>query len=164
MRHVFILPVLLSLFTTASDDPSLEQGWIRNRFDSLTGTEPVSQPESQQSSEDIPRNGWRFITNEVAINYGGLMAASGPSLLKRAFLRLIRPHGSVIRQGEFVTFRPEGFVEAKDPGSLLCRHYYEVTQLRHYLGPMVELGVTARPVTGNWLWLRSLVSIHCRTF
>jgi ubiquinone/menaquinone biosynthesis C-methylase UbiE len=39
----------------------------------------------------------------------------------------------VVRQGEFVTFRPEGFVEAKDPGSLLCRHYYEVMQLRRCL-------------------------------
>jgi SAM-dependent methyltransferase len=70
-----------------------------------------------------------------------LMAASGPSLLKRAVRRLIRPRGSVVRQGEFVTFRPEGFVEAKDPGSLLCRHYYEVTQLRRYLGRMAEQGV-----------------------
>ena len=43
------------------------------------------------------------------------MAASRPSLLKRAVRRLIRPHGSVVRLGEFVTFRPEGFVEAKDP-------------------------------------------------
>jgi SAM-dependent methyltransferase len=62
-----------------------------------------------------------------------LMAPSRPSLLKRAVRRLIRPHGSVVRQGEFVTFRPEGFVEAKDPGSLLCRHYYEVMQLRRCL-------------------------------
>ena len=69
------------------------------------------------------------------------MAASRPSLLKRAVRRLIRPHGSVIRQGEFVTFRPEGFVEARDPGSLLCRHYYEVTQLRRCLGWMGEQGV-----------------------
>src|SRR5258708_31109010 len=70
-----------------------------------------------------------------------LMAASRPSLLKRAVRRLIRPHGSVVRQGEFVTFRPEGFVEAKDPGSLLCRHYYEVMQLRRCLGFMVGQGV-----------------------
>jgi SAM-dependent methyltransferase len=48
----------------------------------------------------------------------------------------------VVRQGEFVTFRPEGFVEAKDPGSLLCRHYYEVAQLRRCLGFMAEQGVT----------------------
>jgi len=47
----------------------------------------------------------------------------------------------VVRQGEFVTFRPEGFVEAKDPGSLLCRHYYEVVQLRRCLGLMAEQGV-----------------------
>jgi SAM-dependent methyltransferase len=69
------------------------------------------------------------------------MAASKPSLLKRAARRLIRPHGSVVRQGEFVTFRPEGFVEARDPGSLLCRHYYEVTQLRRCLAFMAEQGV-----------------------
>ena len=71
------------------------------------------------------------------------MAASRPSLVKRAVRRLIRPHGSVVRQGEFVTFRPEGFVEAKDPGSLLCRHYYEVTQLRSCLGWIAEHGVNA---------------------
>ncbi len=71
------------------------------------------------------------------------MAASRPSLLKRAVGRLIRPHGSVVRQGEFVTFRPEGFVEAKDPGSLLCRHYYEVVQLRRCLGLIAEQGVTS---------------------
>jgi SAM-dependent methyltransferase len=70
------------------------------------------------------------------------MAASPPSLLRRAVRRLFRPHGSVVRQGEFVTFRPEGFVEAKDPGGLLCRHYYEVTQLRRCLGFMAEQGVT----------------------
>jgi SAM-dependent methyltransferase len=70
-----------------------------------------------------------------------LMAASRSSLLKRAVRRLIRPHGSVVRQGEFVTFRPEGFVEAKDPGSLLCRHYYEVVQLRRCLGLIAEHGV-----------------------
>jgi SAM-dependent methyltransferase len=69
------------------------------------------------------------------------MAASRPSLLRRAVRRLFRPHGSVVRQGEFVTFKPEGFVEAKDPGSLLCRHYYEVTQLRRCLGFMVGQGV-----------------------
>jgi SAM-dependent methyltransferase len=70
-----------------------------------------------------------------------LMAASRPSLLKRAVRRLIRPHGSVVRLGEFVTFRPEGFVEAKDPGSLLCRHYYEVMHLRRCLGFIAEQGV-----------------------
>src|SRR5438270_10113326 len=70
-----------------------------------------------------------------------LMAASRPSLLTRAARRLIRPHGSVIQQGEFVTFRPEGFVEAKDSGSLLCRHYYEVRQLRRCLELMAEQGV-----------------------
>jgi SAM-dependent methyltransferase len=69
------------------------------------------------------------------------MAASRPSLLTRAFRRLSRPHGSVVRQGEFVTFRPEGFVEAKDPGTLLCRHYYEVKYLRRCLGLMGEQGV-----------------------
>ncbi len=69
------------------------------------------------------------------------MKTSPPSLLKRAARRLIRPHGSVIRQGEFVTFRPEGFVEARDPGSLLCRHYYEVTQLRRCLEWMAGQGV-----------------------
>jgi SAM-dependent methyltransferase len=69
------------------------------------------------------------------------MAASRPSLLTRAFRRVIRPHGSVVRQGEFVTFRPEGFVEAKDPGSLLCRHYYEVTQLQRFFRLMAEQGV-----------------------
>ena len=69
------------------------------------------------------------------------MAASRPSLLKRAVRRLIRPHGSVIRQGEFVTFRPEGFVEAKDSAHLLCRHYYELTQLRRCLGFIAEEGV-----------------------
>lgn len=63
------------------------------------------------------------------------------SLLKRAVRRLIRPHGSVVRQGEFVTFKPEGFVEAKDPGSLLCRHYYEVMQLRRCLGLIAEQGI-----------------------
>jgi SAM-dependent methyltransferase len=71
-----------------------------------------------------------------------LMAASRPSLLSRAVRRLFHPHGSVVRQGEFVTFRPEGFVEAKDPGRLLCRHYYEVTQLRRCLGLMAERGVS----------------------
>ena len=69
------------------------------------------------------------------------MAASRPSLFTRAVRRLIRPHGGVVRQGEFVTFRPEGFVEAKDPGSLLCRHYYEVRQLRRSLGLIAEQGV-----------------------
>ena len=69
------------------------------------------------------------------------MAASPPSLLKRAVRRLIQPHGSVVRQGEFVTFRPEGFVEATDPASLLCRHYYEVTQLRRCLGLIAEQDV-----------------------
>src|SRR5262249_19864428 len=69
------------------------------------------------------------------------MATSPQSLLTRAVRRLIRPHGNVVRQGEFVTFRPEGFVEAKDPGSLLCRHYYEVLQLRRCLGLMAERGV-----------------------
>lgn len=69
------------------------------------------------------------------------MPASRPSLLKRATIRLLRPHGSVVRQGEFVTFRPEGFVEANGPGSLLCRHYYEVMRLRRCLGLMVEQGV-----------------------
>ena len=70
-----------------------------------------------------------------------LMAASRPSLLTRAVRRLIRPHGSVVRLGEFVTFRPEGFVEAKDPASLLCRHYYEVKELRRCLGLITEHGV-----------------------
>jgi SAM-dependent methyltransferase len=70
-----------------------------------------------------------------------LMAASRPSLLKRAVHRLLRPRGTVVRQGEFVTFKPEGFVEANNPGSLMCRHYYEVTQLRHYLDRMGEQGV-----------------------
>jgi SAM-dependent methyltransferase len=70
-----------------------------------------------------------------------LMAASRPSLLTRAVRRLIRPHGSVVRQGEFVTFRPEGFVEAKDPASLLCRHYYEVMQLRRCLGLIAQQDV-----------------------
>jgi SAM-dependent methyltransferase len=70
-----------------------------------------------------------------------LMAASRPSLVRRAVRRLIRPHGSVVRQGEFVTFRPEGFVEAKDPGSLLCRHYYEVKQLRRCLALAADHGV-----------------------
>ena len=69
------------------------------------------------------------------------MAASGQSLLLRAVRRLFRPHGSVVRQGEFVTFRPEGFVEAKDPGRLLCRHYYEVMQLRRCLGLIAERGL-----------------------
>jgi SAM-dependent methyltransferase len=69
------------------------------------------------------------------------MAASRPSLLKRAVRRLIRPHGSVVRQGEFVTFSPDGFVDAKDPGSLLCRHYYEVMQLRRCLGLIARQGV-----------------------
>jgi SAM-dependent methyltransferase len=71
-----------------------------------------------------------------------LMAASQQSLVTRAVRRLFRPHGSVVRQGEFVTFRPEGFVEAKDPGSLLCRHYYEVMHLRRCLGLMAEQGIT----------------------
>lgn len=70
------------------------------------------------------------------------MVPSRPSLLTRAVRRLIRPHGSVVRQGEFVTFRPEGFVEAKDPGSLLCRHYYEAMQLRRCLGLIAKQGVT----------------------
>ena len=69
------------------------------------------------------------------------MAASRPSVLKRAVRRLIQPHGSVVRQGDFVTFRPEGFVEAKDPGSLLCRHYYEVMHLRRCLGFITGQGV-----------------------
>ena len=69
------------------------------------------------------------------------MAASRPSLLSRAVRRLFHPHGSVVRQGEFVTFKPEGFVEAKDPGRLLCRHYYEVMQLRRCLGLIAERGV-----------------------
>ena len=69
------------------------------------------------------------------------MAASRQSLLRRAVRRLVRPQGSVVRQGEFVTFRPEGFVEAKDPGGLLCRHYYEVAQLRRCLGLMAEQGI-----------------------
>jgi SAM-dependent methyltransferase len=69
------------------------------------------------------------------------MAASRPSLLRRAARRLFRPHGGVVRQGEFVTFKPEGFVEARDPGELLCRHYHEVTQLRRCLEFMAEQGV-----------------------
>ena len=69
------------------------------------------------------------------------MAAARPSLLSRAVRRLFHPHGSVVRQGEFVTFKPEGFVEAKDPGRLLCRHYYEVMQLRRCLGLIAERGV-----------------------
>ncbi|MGB9418430.1 MAG: class I SAM-dependent methyltransferase [Acidobacteriaceae bacterium] len=70
-----------------------------------------------------------------------MAASSRPSLVRRAVGRLLRPHGSVVRQGEFVTFRPEGFVEAKDPGALLCRHYYEVAQLRRCLGFMAEQGI-----------------------
>lgn len=69
------------------------------------------------------------------------MTASRQPLLRRAVRRLFRPHGSVVQQGEFVTFRPEGFVEAKDPGGLMCRHYYEVVQLRRCLGFIVEQGV-----------------------
>ena len=70
-----------------------------------------------------------------------MAASSRPSLLRRAAGRLLRPHGSVVRQGEFVTFRPEGFVEAKDPPALLCRHYFEVAHLRRCLGIMAEQGI-----------------------
>lgn len=66
------------------------------------------------------------------------MAPSQTSLLKRAARRLFRPDTSVVRQGEFVTFKADGFVWAKDPGSLLCRNYYEVTELRRCLGFMAE--------------------------
>ena len=71
------------------------------------------------------------------------MPKSQQSLLMRAARRLFRPHGSVVRLGEYVTFRPEGFVSAPDPGSLLCRHYYEVKQLQHFLGQLAGLGVRA---------------------
>ena len=71
------------------------------------------------------------------------MTASRPSLLSRAVRRLLHPNGTVIRQGEFVTFKPEGFVEARDPASLLCRHYYEVRQLRRCLNLAGEQGVNA---------------------
>lgn len=70
------------------------------------------------------------------------MTGSKQSLLTRAVRRLLRPDGSVIRQGEFVTFRADGFVWAKDPGTLLCRHYYEITQLRRCLGLLAAQGVT----------------------
>jgi SAM-dependent methyltransferase len=72
-----------------------------------------------------------------------VMPASQQSLLKRAVRRLFRPRGSVVRLGEYVTFRPEGFVSAQTPGCLLCRHYYEVKHLRHCLGLMFGLGVKA---------------------
>ena len=69
------------------------------------------------------------------------MAASRPSLVRRVIRRLFRPDRSVVRQGEFVTFSPEGFVDAKDPAGLLCRHYYEVMQLRRCLGFIAGQGV-----------------------
>jgi 2-polyprenyl-3-methyl-5-hydroxy-6-metoxy-1,4-benzoquinol methylase len=69
------------------------------------------------------------------------MAASRPSLLTRAARRVFQPHGTVIRHGEFVTFKPQGFVAADNPAELLGRHYYEVKHLRHCLGLMSELGI-----------------------
>jgi SAM-dependent methyltransferase len=73
------------------------------------------------------------------------MPPSQPSLLKRAVRRVLRrPHSDVVLQGDFVTFKPEGFVWAKDPGSLLCRHYYEVMQLRRCFGFLSEQGVNPR--------------------
>jgi ubiquinone/menaquinone biosynthesis C-methylase UbiE len=69
------------------------------------------------------------------------MASSRPSLLTRAVRRVLDPQGTVIRQGEFVTFKPQGFVAADNPAELLGRHYYEVKHLRHCLGLMAELSV-----------------------
>jgi len=68
--------------------------------------------------------------------------SSGRSIIKRAIRRIVHPSGGVIRQGEFVTFQPRGFVEASDPAALLCRHYYEVKHLSASLGLMSKYGVT----------------------
>jgi SAM-dependent methyltransferase len=72
------------------------------------------------------------------------MATARPSLLQRAVHRLLHPRGSVVRQGEFITFRPEGFVEAAGPAALLCRHYYEVMHLRRCLDAIDERGISPR--------------------
>lgn len=65
-------------------------------------------------------------------------------LLSRVAFRLLHPflRRSHFKQGDFVTFRPEGFVAADDPSALLCRNYYEVKRLRQYLARMSELGVS----------------------
>ncbi|MBS1801926.1 MAG: class I SAM-dependent methyltransferase [Acidobacteria bacterium] len=68
------------------------------------------------------------------------MAVSRGSLLNRAVRRVLR-QGDVIRQAEFVTFKPKGFVAAENPPELLGRHYYEVMHLRRSLGLMTELNV-----------------------
>lgn len=72
------------------------------------------------------------------------MAALRRSLLTRAVRRVFDRHGAVIRQGDFVTFKPQGFVAAEDPAELLGRHYYEVKHLRHCLGLMADLAVEPR--------------------
>ncbi len=64
------------------------------------------------------------------------------ALLKRAVSRFYRRSSRVVRQGEFVTFTPEGFAAAKDPVALMCRHYYEVKALKESLARLHELGVT----------------------
>jgi len=71
------------------------------------------------------------------------MAAPVKPLLAWAAARLFHPsdHKNVLRQEGFVTFKPQGFVRAKDPSSLLCRHYYEVQRLRRSLSRVGELGV-----------------------
>jgi len=71
------------------------------------------------------------------------MAAPVKPLLARAAARLLHPsgHKNVLRQGGFVTFKPQGFVRAEDPSALLCRHYYEVQRLRRCLSRLPELGV-----------------------
>lgn len=52
----------------------------------------------------------------------------------------LRPR-TYVRQGEYVTFRPEGFAWAPDLPKLMCRNYYELKYLRRALARTEEFGI-----------------------
>lgn len=69
------------------------------------------------------------------------MSVQRRSLRERIARRIMNPRGAVLRQGEFITFEPSGFVAAADPSALFFRHYYEIVHLRRCLSLAPEMGV-----------------------